>query len=246
MTDREYIYYKSIGSTNTVLQDRIRKSPAPVFEVICASMQTGGRGRNGKSFCSPPGGLYFSAAYPFEQTPEKLSFLTLLAGLCVCKTLETRFGPRFTVKWPNDIYAGDKKLCGILTEWVSDTPCPAAVVGVGLNVLTDESGFAPEIRETAVSLALLGLPAPEPAVLMKDTVALLDAFVYGKNALNGDTSAFAAQINERSYLNGRRVEVKLCDTVYSGTAAGISPDGALLLRADDSMVKITAGEIILN
>ena len=246
MIERNFIILPCAGSTNSLLKERVRLSGTAVYDVICAAKQTGGRGRNGRAFFSPPGGLYFSAAYPFAQTPARLPFITLLAGLAVCRALETRFGPVFSVKWPNDIRCGDKKLCGVLTELVSGKNGPTAVVGVGLNVTADEHSFPPELKGTATSLALQGFSLPEPAALARDIVFRLDAYVYGENALTGDVGAYVSQINERSCLNGKTVCVRACDTVYSGDVLGISPDGALRLKTENGTLDLTAGEVVYS
>ena len=87
---REFIYKPVSVSTNTELKAMIRASAAPVTAVLQAGEQTGGRGRQNKSFFSPPGGVYFSAAYPLTGAETDVPFFTLLAGLAVCRAMKRK------------------------------------------------------------------------------------------------------------------------------------------------------------
>ena len=120
--NRHFIHLTSTASTNTDLKSRIAAAKGPVYDVISADRQTGGRGRLGRTFFSPPGGLYVSVALPLTGEETDLPCLTLLAGLCVCTALEDLCDVAPRIKWPNDLYLNGKKLCGILCELVGGEP----------------------------------------------------------------------------------------------------------------------------
>jgi BirA family biotin operon repressor/biotin-[acetyl-CoA-carboxylase] ligase len=241
--ERTIRYVSVCGSTNDEIKSLVRASAAPVWDVLCAGSQTGGRGRRGKRFFSPPGGIYFTAAFPLAGDETNAPFLTLLAGLAVCRTLETACGARFSVKWPNDIYTGGKKLCGILTELVSGPAGNTAAVGVGLNAFLPEEEIPSDLRGVMTSLSAEGLPVPEKEAFIRAAVSLLDTFVYEEGALCGGSAPFAREINRRSYLYGRRIAVRGAG-VFTGPAGEITPDGALTVHTDEGDVQVKSGEVV--
>lgn len=242
---RNYITLPSTVSTNNDLKARIAAS-GPAFDVIAAQTQTGGRGRLGRSFFSPPGGLYFSAAFPLTGRETNVPCLTLAAGLCVCRALEEASGIAPKIKWPNDIYLNGKKLCGILCELVNGKT-PAAVVGVGVNLNAAKEEIPEELRGKMTSLRAEGVPAPDPEMLMKAIVDRLDRAVYEDRVLADEAAAasYVAQINERSLLTGQTVSFVSGEIPRSGVFAGISPAGAALVRLPDGREEtIVSGEIV--
>lgn len=244
---RHYITLPSTVSTNADLKARLAAADGPVFDVIRAVTQTGGRGRLGRSFFSPPGGLYFSAALPLTGQETNVPCLTLVAGLCVCRALEDLCGAVLRVKWPNDVYLNGKKLCGILCELVT-VPTPAAVVGVGVNLNAAQEEIPPELRGKMTSLRAEGVSAPAPEALMKAVVDRLDRAVYEDRVLS-DASAAAAymeQINDRSLLTGQPVSFTAGGKNRSGIFLRAAADGAALVRLPEGRVEtVVSGEIVL-
>lgn len=144
------ICLEETDSTNTYAKDKA----VPLGSLVLAKKQINGRGRLGHDFFSPEGGIYFSYV-PLEMSFEDVQLLTQKAGVCVCRALDKLiFGEAgagsgdavFRLKWVNDIYLEDKKLCGILCEKTSDR----VVVGIGLNLKTE--GFPNELKEIAIGL----------------------------------------------------------------------------------------------
>ena len=242
MLQREYIFTETAGSTNTLLKQAARGG-APLFRVICAGRQTAGRGRTGRSFFSPAGGIYFSASYPFEKTPPGLARLTLLAGLTVCRVLEA--AAPLTVKWPNDIMLHGKKVCGILTETVYCGEKPTAILGVGINASLPAGEIPPPLREKMTSFTAEGLSAPPVRDTVRAIVSALDREVYENNALAGDFAPYLEAYRARDHLIGKPVSRTLPGgAVLSGVAAGISASGGLLVRTEaGETAEITFGEV---
>ena len=240
---REFIYRPVSVSTNTELKNVIRGSAEPVTAVLRAGEQSGGRGRQNKVYFSPPGGVYFSAAFPLAGDETHVSVLTLLAGLAVCRALESACPARYRVKWPNDIYLYGKKLCGILTELVCAGPRMTAVVGIGINADIRKEAIPPALADVMTTLAAEGLRCPDAAALTRNIVSLLDHYVYDLRALAADPAPLIAEINARSCLTGRTVVADTGRETITGRVLGISPEGRLALETDRGITEIFSGTV---
>ena len=157
LTDRIY-FLKHTTSTNRVAYDLASKGE-PAGTAVIAESQGEGRGRLGKVWQSPPGkGLYCSLVVRPNLAVVDYPKITLTAGLAVAIALEEISGIEMRLKWPNDIYARGKKCCGILTESSSlteETDERFAIVGIGINVNSEETDFALELHDKATSLRIL-------------------------------------------------------------------------------------------
>lgn len=242
MLSRKYIFKKETASTNSDLKDMIKACEEPVYAVVCAEEQSGGRGRTGKSFHSPKGGVYFSASFPLEGDVSNAPFITLLAGLCVCSSLQKICPEKLKIKWPNDIYLHGKKLCGILTELTKNT----AVVGIGINCEMKKSDIPDELKSIVTSLAMHGIELPDKKALISEIVSLLDAEIYENNALNRCTAMYAREINSRFYLEGKSVKIVSGEEEKFGKALRVAPNGALILLTENGEEEIISGEVILT
>lgn len=152
----------TIDSTNTECK-RQAMAGAPEGLVVIAEEQTGGRGRLGRSFQSPPGcGLYLSALLRPRLEPAEVADFTAWVAVAVCDGIQAACGVRPRIKWTNDIILNGRKLVGILTELglVSESnSLDYLVIGIGINVNHRPEDFSPDIREMAISLSqALGHP----------------------------------------------------------------------------------------
>ena len=153
---RLYVY-ESVSSTNDILREKLAEGE-PNGTAVVAFTQTAGRGRKGRRFQSLKNkGLYFSLLLRPECSPEELSRLTPRTAVAVCEAIEWATDIRPSIKWPNDIVCRGRKLCGILTEAVTDPASGAlcAIVGIGINLYQTDEDFGPELADKAVSLASL-------------------------------------------------------------------------------------------
>ena len=124
-------------STSTDCKDMIRAHSPTHPVLILAHTQTGGRGRQGKSFSSPRGGLYMSLALRTETELTQTVRVTSAAAVAVCRAIRTVCGLACEIKWVNDIYKNGNKLCGILTEAINDYTRGTTkylIIGVGVNL----------------------------------------------------------------------------------------------------------------
>lgn len=222
----------SVDSSNTELMRRARAGRTePVL--LVAEAQTAGRGRLGRGWTSAPGdSLTFSLG--LTLAPADWSGLSLAVGVSIAESLHPRIG----IKWPNDLWVGDRKLAGILIETASFGDAGAAaryaVIGVGINVAPRPGeGFS----TPPAALQELDPSLDAPAALLRllpPLVASLQAFeTFG-------FAPFQARFQARDVLRDR--PVALSDGT-AGTAHGVSEAGALLVHTAAGMQAVTSSEV---
>ena len=145
--------WKEIASTNQRMKQLAVEKKLPHGSVVVAQLQTEGKGRKGRKFYSPKdSGLYLSVLLYPEKTAQKSLEITAAAAVAVCKAVENCCGVSLGIKWVNDLYLENKKVCGILTEAVTDFETgdiEFVVVGIGLNLYEPTGGFPKELKEKA-------------------------------------------------------------------------------------------------
>mgnify|MGYP000858735169 CR=1 FL=1 len=206
--------------------------------------QTGGKGRLGRSWASPPGtGLWFSVLLRPGLLPARIPVTTLLAGLAVTRAVRSLTGCDARIKWPNDVVIGGKKVCGILTEMTAEIDrVEFVVVGIGVNVNNDE--FPAEIREKATSLKLeTGGPVRRVRLLQE----ILPQFETLLRQEADSVSELRKEYKSLCVSLGRRVGFTKNGAPVSGTAVDVSPEGNLIvLLPDGSRQTVTSGEVVVQ
>jgi BirA family transcriptional regulator, biotin operon repressor / biotin---[acetyl-CoA-carboxylase] ligase len=226
--------FPAVGSTMDLLHELAAEGAAE-GTVVVASEQTSGRGSRGRTWHSPPGGLWLSALYR-PRGPAGAELLSLRVGLAVAEAIEAvASGVRLAIKWPNDLMLDDRKLGGILCEarWHGEA-LGWIVVGIGLNV---SNPIPVELATGAIRLADR-MPDISPEALEAPVTARLRALDPARNRLDAAEVCF---LRERDYLRGRRLLAPV-----AGLADGIAEDGALLVRGGDGAARgIRAGTVEL-
>lgn len=216
------------------------RAGAPHGAAFVADHQTRGRGRRGRRWLAAPGdALLVSVLLRPELAPDVLGLLPLSIGLAVRDAvagLSAELGHGARVKWPNDVWVGDKKIAGVLAEARHDSARPAVVAGIGINVATTELPL--ELRDSATSLALLGVTTTRERVL----AGVLGCLEMRLALLSRSPDEIVAELRRNDALLGRRVRV---DQI-SGTAAGIDQEGRLLVElASGAIVELRSGSVEL-
>lgn len=203
-----------------------------------AEGQTNGRGRMGRSFYSPKGeGIYMTIALPFNGDYKDLFKITPAAAVAVCKTIEKYTLKKPLIKWVNDVYIEDKKVCGILCESVSSKNDRFVIIGIGINV--SNLSFPGELSDTATSLNEENLPKEEFICFLSETL-----LGYIKNL---PESSFMDEYRERSLVLDKKVSYIKNGVTYSGTAKSIDESGALFVVGDNGEKDLlSSGEITLR
>jgi BirA family biotin operon repressor/biotin-[acetyl-CoA-carboxylase] ligase len=235
--------YDSLPSTNTEAQRQARQG-APEGLCVVAREQTRGRGRQERVWVSPAGaGLYFSIVLrPARLEVRAWPLLTMMAALAVRDALREVCGLEADIKWPNDILAAERKLCGILAETVETETGRAVVLGIGINL--NDAAFPPELKEVATSLAARTGKAPDPEVLMRALVGALDGRYRTLQSEGGAAETVKEWSLHSSYAHDRRVRVTLAGETFDGRTRGLEPDGALRVETERGEIKIIrAGDV---
>lgn len=236
-------------STNRVAGERARAG-APHGYCVVAEGQTAGRGRQGRSFFSPPYlNLYTSIVLRPELALAEAPTLILAAGVAVAEAVADCVGdPRAVeVKWPNDVLLGGRKTSGILMELVAEaTRVGHLVLGIGVNLNVDRATFPEEFRETATSLAShLGRPV-ERAAFARGLFGTLEG-VLDLHAARG-FAALRPRFDFFYRMAGRPIVVSEPGGArLEGVALAPDADGALnVRRPDGEVVRVLAGDVTLS
>ena len=241
--DRAELFVESTLSTNDDLKKMIYSADGPVCAFIRARRQLSGKGRLGRSFFSPEGGLYFSLSYPLSGKENNIPFITLLAGLAASEAIERLAGVKTEIKWPNDIYLNGKKLGGILCELVSSKSL-TAVVGIGINLSVPVSEIPSELRDIMTSFCAEGLTPPLVTELARSIAERLDKLVYSDGELFSAGKKTLESIKARSFSIGKKVRYSVGENTLEGVITDISETGAAVLELPDGSKKeIFYGEI---
>jgi BirA family biotin operon repressor/biotin-[acetyl-CoA-carboxylase] ligase len=234
-------HFETLDSTNNLAKELAARG-APEGTVVVAEAQTGGRGRLGREWDSPPGvGLYFSLVLRPMLPPMDLPQLTLTTAVAGVRAVRRVAGVAPGIKWPNDLLLNGKKLAGVLTEMETESDrIRYVVVGLGLNVNNPE--FPAELAATATSLTLATGGVYSRVALLKAWLEEFDGLY--ERFLNQQFREILEEWKGLTVTLGRTVTVRQGPREISGLALDVAPDGALLLRtAGGEMVRVISGEI---
>lgn len=234
-----FVYYDITDSTNTQAK-RYADAMADIgTTVFIAREQTAGRGRLGRSFLSPSGGIYMSLLFPAQRGKDTTA-LTATAAVCAARAIRDSLGIEVDIKWVNDLYLNGKKIAGILTEGAFDEKGNLRyyIIGLGINVyktpdfdtilpiatsLEDALGHKININDLTKSLAdrLLEVPTCDDCI---------------------------AEYRQRSFVIGREVTVISLTDSYPAEVVEILDDYSLLVRrlSDGEKVRVFTGEVSIR
>ncbi len=233
----ELLTYSNIASTQDTARQIALDGHLLPFAVI-AETQSKGRGRRGKSWDSPPGGLWLTLALPVPSA-EAVRQSALVAAHAVASVVLTETGIRTLVKWPNDLLVKRRKVCGILAETLVQSGTTTLLMGIGINVNNvvplDQLPRATSLRgELGHSIDLQHLCASVLNMVELDMNTLI---------LRG-FETFRPWMDANLALRDELVTVEFNDQRESGRVAGLSRTGALLLKnLDGSLKEVDAGSV---
>ena len=235
------LFLPETDSTNSALR-RLAEEGAAEGTVLWSARQSAGRGRMGRSFASPEGGLYYSLLLDASKEPGRDLLLPLAAGLAACRAVERVGGVRCGLKWPNDLLWEGKKLCGILAESFVAAGRRRLVLGIGLNVNT--AAFPPELEGIAVSLRqITGRETALPALAAALTEELDEAVA----ALRAGDLSFLDVYRARCLTVGREVRLLRDGELREALALDVDDAGALRVRyADGTEEAVLSGEVSIR
>jgi BirA family transcriptional regulator, biotin operon repressor / biotin---[acetyl-CoA-carboxylase] ligase len=237
--DSRLSWYDEVGSTNDIAM-AAAEAGAPEGLVIAAHAQSTGRGRVGRSWSSPPGaGLYVSVV--LRPNGGALHLLTIAAGVAIAEGVRAASGLDGSVKWPNDVYVGSRKLAGILAEaGASHGAVDHVVVGFGINIRRAVYPADVEARATSIE-SELGRSVDRGLVLAECLAALSTRYAMLQGGRAADVIG-AWRARAAAHM-GRAVEWDVDRGSRRGVAEDIDSTGALLVRVDTQIVRVISGEV---
>lgn len=237
------VYWEqAVESTNTKLLE-LANNGAASGTVLYADSQSGGRGRQGRSFLSPEGGLYMSMLLRPDCGVEKCSQLTPLAAVAVHRALKACTGLHADIKWPNDLLLGGKKLCGILTELSFDQKGkPQIIIGIGINLNTPS--FPEELRDIACSVYSHSGKSIKKEALLELLIKELDDCI---ERWQREGCFFLEEYRQLCICTDREVMVISGSESRKARALNINDDLSLLVQYEDgSQESLYSGEVSLR
>lgn len=248
---REICVCQCVDSTNQEVKRRALEGAGEGL-VVLSEEQTAGKGRKGRSFFSPVGtGIYMSVLFrPTEEQSKDVVLVTTAASVAVCRAIRKVLGEEPEIKWVNDVYLRGKKICGILTEAVSDFESgriDTVVVGIGINYRIPEGGYPEELND------IIGAVCTQDQVIPRNT--LVAAVLNELYALYEGLAQRTYMEDYRKWSNVIGKEVRYSTGVDNndqaaweyGTALDIDKDGGLIVRLQNGEDKVLrTGEITLR
>jgi BirA family biotin operon repressor/biotin-[acetyl-CoA-carboxylase] ligase len=234
--------FRTLTSSLDAIHD-LGAQGAPSGTVVLAEEQTAGRGRDGRTWRSPLGGVWLGKLLRPPPPLPAAGVLSLRVGLVLADVVEAVLGvrptslsrPRAGLKWPNDVLIDDRKVAGILCEsrWQGET-LQWLAIGVGVNVANE---IPVDLADRAVALRELRPSARRIDVLDQLVPALGRLTAHGAELTEFECAAFA----RRDWLRGRQLRTPL-----AGRASGIRPDGALLVDTGSGTTMVRDGHVELS
>ncbi len=241
--------FSEIDSTNRYLVDRARQG-APEGSVAIADVQSAGRGRQGRTWIAEPGtSLLCSLLFRPQGSIDDLHLIPTLVALAALHAIEQIGGVTVSLKWPNDLLVGERKVAGMLSE-LTMVGGVAVVVGIGINLFWPE-GFPPtegdpelvELADRATTLEReSGRRIDRPLL----TEALLDAVEARYDLFTEQGYAEELRTDYRANCStiGRPVRVEMQGETFEGEAVGVAPSGRLLVQSNGLLRELDAAEVV--
>jgi len=239
-------YFPELVSTNIIAKEKALRKEEGVNEgtVIIAERQSAGKGRLGRKWFSPEGGIWLSIILYPQISPSYISRITLMTAVAAVNTIKICTQIKAQIKWPNDILINNKKVCGILTEMSAELDMINWVtVGIGINANINQGEFPEDIKDNSVSLKeILG----EEISRVRLVQIFLEEFEKHYESLKRkEFSSVLKEWKSYSHTLGKKIKVDIGEKVVTGEAIDINESGALILKKEDGeLIEIISGTII--
>jgi BirA family transcriptional regulator, biotin operon repressor / biotin---[acetyl-CoA-carboxylase] ligase len=228
---RRIYHFFRIDSTNSMAM-RLGEQGEPHGAIVLAEEQTAGRGRAGRAWASEKSaGIYCSVLLRPPISPAQAPLLTLVAGLAARDAAAEDLNTQPDIRWPNDLLAGGKKFCGILTEMRAEPDrVQFAVIGIGINV--NQTKLPEHLKEIATSLRIETGKSHSRLELLIRLLRNLDHY-YNQLLAEGASPILRRFAEVSSYFKGKRVRITTARETFTGATAGLEASGVLRVARDD-------------
>ena len=241
---KDIYIFNEVMSTNTIAKF-LSMNGVGNGAVVISEKQTKARGRSGKNWESPLGGVWLSIILNINHS--KIPLITLATGVAVENTLKRIGVKNAEIKWPNDILIHGKKVCGILTEAITSfNTIESVIIGVGIDANISIENFPEELRENMTTLNDEIGEKVDENLLIK---LFLEEFEkISEQFINEEYETILKEWRKNSYTIGKIVEVhEPFSKPYDGYVLGISRDGSLVVeKIDGTLEKVISGECIIK
>jgi BirA family biotin operon repressor/biotin-[acetyl-CoA-carboxylase] ligase len=240
---QEIHHFAKVTSTNDVAKELARKG-AKEGTVVISETQTLGRGRLGRRWTSPQGGIWFSIVLRPRVKPKEASKLTFVTVVAVAQAIREMFKLDAEIKWPNDVLIGGKKVCGILTETrTKGDVVDFVVVGIGINANVSLNSFPEDFRNSVTSLVKEKMQEIEREEFLR--VLLEEMERYYTILVRKDFDLILDEWRKLASFLGQYVEITSFDQKIRGQAVDVDSDGSLIVKlTDGSIKKVMTGDVI--
>lgn len=242
---KEIYYFPELKSTNIIAKEKALHGAEEIGEgtLIIAERQSAGKGRLGRKWFSPAGGIWLSVILYPQLSPSYISRITLMTAVAAVKAIKICTQIKSQIKWPNDILINEKKVCGILTEMSAELDIINwVVVGIGINVNIDHREFPEDIQENTISLKEV---SGKEVLRVKLVQTFLQEFEkYYEILKRREFFSILKEWKLYSHTLGRKIRVDTGEKIITGEAVDINEEGALILKKEDGeLVEIFSGTI---
>lgn len=241
-TDCDIILLDETESTNNYLKAKA-ESGAKENTVVIAKNQTKGKGRLGREFFSHESGVYMSILLKPKFAASKSLFITTAAAVAVSQAIEEISGRKAGIKWVNDIFIDNRKVCGILTEGSIDFETGGlhyAVLGIGVNVYYPNNDFPEELREIAG--AVYKTKPKDKEIKQKLIAKIIDNFFEIYN--NFESSGFMQEYKQKSIVLGKEIFVLKGEKRKKAKAIDIDDNACLIVKYENGETEVlSSGEV---
>lgn len=224
--------FDTIDSTNTYAKNNLVDKKQ--FAVVIGDEQTSGRGRFDKKFQSPKGtGIYMSFVIPCNKSLEEIKHATCAVAVIVAKSIESFGSDEVKIKWVNDLFINDKKVCGILTEATTDletATVESMVIGIGINVHTTK--FFDQINASNI-----GINVSRNELIVKLINELCEMSSY---------EDYMNEYRRRSLLDNVQINFTYNNVAMTGIVKEINSDGNLVVKCENEEIILHAGEVSIG
>lgn len=238
----QILRFDSLPSTNL---EAARRATEGAAEGLCivASEQTAGRGRLQRQWISPKGaGLYFSVVLRPRIPQSSWPLITLAAAVATHDALREAYSLKTDIKWPNDLLASNRKLCGILAETVDTSAGRALVLGIGINLTS--AALPSEVQEIATSVEIETGKVPDLELILRNLIIEIERRYQMLQSAGGGEAILRDWSIGSSYASGKRIRVANGQEVLEGTTRGVESDGALRVETNEGQIRIVrAGDV---
>lgn len=248
LPEMDVYYFDEIDSTNSYCK-QLAAQGAKENTLVVSRKQTQGRGRRGRTFESPVGGIYFSFLLKPRNSSDENLLVTSAISVALTRAIKKVCDKETQIKWVNDIYLSTKKVCGILTEGIIDMEAGAIatmVVGMGINFSTPMKDFADDLQDIVISLYDGEDKVPSSVSQTKLVCAVIREFNLIWNHI--EDLSFLDEYRKRSNVIGKMVDLYRNNEKQSGYVEDINDKAHLIVRMDKTgeKIEIGTGEVTLR